>query len=56
MNKLNNFHVSWMIGEDENGAGLSTGKTYEAESMLEALATFHLDHPEVENPIYIAQI
>lgn len=53
---MKNFHVSWMIGEDENGAGLSTGKTYESESMLEALCSFNLEHPEVENPLYIAQL
>lgn len=37
---LKQFHIVWQIGHDGNGP-LLTGRTFEAESSLEALAAFH---------------
>ena len=51
---MKKYHISWLIGKDEQGLDLSTGITVEAESMLEALAAWSMAHPEVVEPLYIA--
>ena len=51
---MKKYHISWLIGKDEQGLDLSTGITVEAESMLEALAAWSMAHPEIVEPLYIA--
>ena len=51
---MKKYHISWLIGKDEQGLDLSTGITVEAESMEEALVAWGMDHPEVVEPLYIA--
>ena len=51
---MKKYHISWLIGKDEQGLDLSTGITVEAESMEEALVAWGMDHPEIVEPLYIA--
>ena len=51
---MKKYHISWLIGKDEQGLDLSTGITVEAESMLEALAAWSMAHPDIVEPLYIA--
>lgn len=41
-----------MQPQKEDGEIICTGKTYEAESMFEALVEFGEEHPEVDEPLY----
>ena len=50
---MKKYHISWLIGKDEQGLDLSTGITVEAESMMKALENWHLDNPESVEPLYI---
>lgn len=46
---MNFYHITWLISENPI---LSTGKSYEAFSMLEALSLFNKEFPGKE-PLYI---
>lgn len=50
---MKTFHICWLIGKDEQGLDLLTGKTVQAKSMIEALKAFKQEH-EVE-PYYIVE-
>lgn len=50
---MNKYHITWMQSPKENGESISTGKTYNADSMFEALTDFGAEHPEVDEPLYI---
>lgn len=50
---MNKYHITWMQPRKLDGEIISTGKTYEADSMFEALADFGTEHPEVDEPLYI---
>ena len=43
-----------MLPKGTNGEELSTGQTYVADSMIEALVAFGLEHPEAGEPLYVA--
>jgi len=48
---MKTYHITWLIGKDQNGLDLLTGITIEAEDMESALHTFKQKH-NVE-PYYI---
>lgn len=51
---MKKYHISWLIGKDEQGLDLSTGITSENESMLEANINWHLQHNDCDEELTAA--
>jgi hypothetical protein len=45
---MKTYHICWLIGKDEQGLDLSTGKTYQANSPEEAIAKWRDEFGNVE--------
>lgn len=53
---MKKYHISWLIGKDEQGLDLSTGITVEANNMIESHINWHLQHNDCSDELMAAFI